>query len=118
MKKKLLAIIFSVFYVFILTSCNPNNVANETYSLGKEALNVMTDYINADISKTKAEEKLERIHDELDSLEFGDNPDGIAASADISIIQSEITRFELSLSLDHSTSDLQEIIDDLEESIM
>lgn len=109
MKRKI-AILLTCGLV-LLSSCSrkPDGMSNDTYDLGKKALEIIEEYKKAEISAEEAREQLDIVYDRLHSLEL-DSSESVKNLA----IALDITKLKVAVI---TSEDLNECIEDLEEDL-
>lgn len=71
MKKRLVSLLLVVSLLLSLSACGnskPENLTQETYNLGKQALEVMDNYLAGKMDEKTAEEELSEIYDQLEAV--------------------------------------------------
>ena len=122
--KRTLTILMTIVICITLSACSksgkPKDMDKETYEIGKRAVEIVQDFLDAKITAQEAYDKLDVMRDRLDGLEF-DGKDQRMADAKNSLIRSKISRLSISLlnqkttggSLKYVSEDLKELKEEL-----
>lgn len=114
MKKKIAIFLFTVLIASTLVACNskPDDMDEDTYELGKKAVNVMDEYFDGEISSEEADEQLSTISDRLDDLD-SDNSIYNLTNSEVVL---DISMFSLSMSMSDNEG-MQDCYNDLSDML-
>ena len=66
--KRIFSMICAVAICLGMSGCRPVDVDKNTYKLGKEAISIIDDYLDFEIEKDEAKEKMDKISDAMRRL--------------------------------------------------
>ena len=119
MKKLWMAIPISVLIIFTLVSCvgssEQQKIRDDTYALGKQALEIEGQYMDEEIAASEALERLNPIYEQLEALTFSD--DEITQSSRNFSVANDLYLFTYALSNTGNEDDLKEAYDNLREHL-
>ena len=89
MKRIVTALMVVLAICVTLSGCSksdkPKDMDEETYEIGKRAVEIVQDFLDAKITAQEAMDKLDVMYDRLDSLEFDGKTQSIAKSKNLSM---------------------------------
>lgn len=111
MKKKIIPLLLCGLTLLTACSGKPEGMDEETYDLGKKALDIMEDYCDAEISADETYERLDIVYERLQTLELEEASMESAKNLAISL---DITKLKVAVA---TAEDINECIADLEEDL-
>ena len=98
--KKILSVILVLAMLLTMTACGakvPDGMSKETYSLGKDALKIMDQYLEDKIDLSTASDKLMAISDALEAERESGDPDAFQNIMQNSAVSFYISSFAMGM---------------------